>query len=140
MSSLQYTPDVQPRPEKRVIVFVALVCLEACQSTDRSTRPGADASQPVRITQFYATSAATPRGESINLCYGVDNATAVRIEPPVESLKPALSRCISVAPAETTTYTLTAEDQSGKRTTQSVTVRVTGPVPISTIYPSARRT
>ena len=104
-----------------------MIWMAGCQPSERAARPSADASNPVRITQFYATGSMTPRGEATNLCYGVDNATTVSIDPPVESLKPALSRCISVSPERTTIYTLTAEDQSGRKATQSVTVRVTGP-------------
>ena len=120
---------MEPQRQGRTLVLLVLICSVACQSNGRAARPSADAPDPARITQFYATTGAIPRGESANLCYGVDNAAAVRIDPPVESLKPALSRCISVSPAETTTYTLTAEDRSGKTTAQSVTVRVTGPRP-----------
>jgi hypothetical protein len=126
---MQYTPSVEPRREGRTLILLVLICSVACQSNERAGRPSADAPDPARITQFYSTSPSIPRGESANLCYGVDNAAAVRIDPPVESLKPALSRCISIAPSETTTYTLTAEDRSGKTTAHSVTVRVTGPRP-----------
>jgi len=59
----------------------------------------------------------------------VDNALTVRIDPPVESLKPALTRCISVTPTETTTYILTAEGPDKKPVSQSVTVNMTGPLP-----------
>jgi len=82
-----------------------------------------------RITQFYATTPATPRGESATLCYGVDNALAVRIDPPVEPLKPSLIRCISVTPSETTTYTLTAKGPNKKTVSQQATVKITGPLP-----------
>jgi hypothetical protein len=102
--------------------------LTACNSPEPAARPAKDA-PPARITQFYATAPVLPRGDSTNLCYGVEGARAVRIDPPVESLKPSLSRCISVSPAETTTYTLTAISEQGKAASRSATVTIAGARP-----------
>ncbi len=64
-------------------------------------------------------------GEKINLCYGVMNATKVRIEPPPgEETWPSTQRCVTVAPTANTTYTLTAEDAAGHTQTAAVTVHV----------------
>lgn len=84
---------------------------------------------PVRISQFYATKQAVPRGEEVLLCYGVENAVAVRLVPPVEEIKPALSRCFNVSPLETTSFTLVAEDLLTKAISQPITVTVTPPRP-----------
>lgn len=84
--------------------------------------------EPVRITQFYAE-AAIAKGEKTNICYGVENATAVRLKPDVEKMWPTVARCFPVAPAQTTTYTLTAEDAQGHTATQSVEIRVGPPRP-----------
>jgi hypothetical protein len=46
------------------------------------------------------------------------------LEPAVEKVWPALSRCFEVAPAATTTYTLTAEDSSGQTVSQKATIEV----------------
>ena len=46
----------------------------------------------VKILQFY-TSEREKRLAKALLCYGVVNATAVRLDPPVESVWPAVSRC-----------------------------------------------
>jgi hypothetical protein len=78
----------------------------------------------LKILSFYATSGVVRRGEKTLLCYGVANASAVRIEPGVEPLKPSLSRCVEISPAAETRYTLTAEDESGHKATESVVVRV----------------
>ena len=104
-------------------------CLAGCGSVERGTAPPAGKTAPARITQFYAAMPALPRGESTTLCYGVENASEVRIDPPVEQLRPALSRCIGVSPTQTTTYTLTAVDEQGKTSAQSVTITITGPRP-----------
>ncbi len=56
------------------------------------------------------------------LCYGVENADAVTLDPPVDRVWPALAHCIEVSPAKgTTTYTLTAS-QGAAKVSQSATV------------------
>ena len=106
----------------------AIVCSPGCANAGRSSA-GKAVRDPARITQFYASKPSVPRGQDVLLCYGVENASAVRITPPVEQLRPALSRCFTVAPVETTTFTLTAEDGSAKTVSQSATVTVTAPLP-----------
>ena len=115
----------------RAVFILAIAYSVSCSNTGHPARSASDkaAQGPVRITQFYAAKPAIPRGEDVLLCYGVENATSVRIVPPVEQIKPALTRCITVAPVETTTFTLVAEDRSAKTTSQSITVTVTGPRP-----------
>ena len=89
----------------------------------------ADPSPGVKILQFYASQPELKRGERVLICYGVLNAATVRIEPPIEELKPALSRCLETSPARTTTYTLSAEGADGSRARASFTLRVTEPAP-----------
>lgn len=67
----------------------------------------------LRILSFYATPPVLKRGEAASICYGVYNAVKVRIDPPVEELRPSISRCIQVKPAKATEYTLYAEDAAG---------------------------
>ncbi len=59
------------------------------------------------------------------MCYGVENARAVRIEPEVEKLKPAWNRCFDVSPRQTTMYRLvaTGPDDSTDKGRLTVTVR-----------------
>jgi hypothetical protein len=84
----------------------------------------------VKITQFYANPPSIPRGEKSLLCYGVEGAVSVRIEPPVEQLTPALTRCFEVRPKEGTTYKLIAEGRAGGRSEQTITVDVGGARPV----------
>jgi hypothetical protein len=115
----------------RAFFILAVACSVSCTNFSppaRSTSARA-ARDPVRITQFYAAKPAIPRGEDVLLCYGVENAAAVRITPPVEQVRPALSRCFTVSPAETTTFTLVAEDANAVKISQSITVTVTPPLP-----------
>lgn len=77
------------------------------------------------ILQFYASPPLIRRGETAALCYGVSNAKAVRIEPaPIGGVWPSLNRCVEVAPAKNTSYSLTATDASGQIKTASVEVKV----------------
>lgn len=77
----------------------------------------------LKITAFYAPSE-VHAGQTALICYGVVNAKSVRIEPPIESLTPSLSRCIQAAPRKTTEYTLTAENGAGHSVTQTIVVKV----------------
>lgn len=76
------------------------------------------------ILSFAAEPGEVGPGQRVLLCYAVNNATQVKIEPDVEPLKPSLSRCLEVFPTRTTTYTLTAADDKGHSAAASLTVRV----------------
>jgi hypothetical protein len=99
---------------------VAACALAACSR--EPVKPTPAAAPGVRIVNFYATAPQLPRGEKELLCYGVENAKTVWLEPPRQELSAALSRCVEVEPKEPTTYTLTAQDAAGKQATQQVTV------------------
>ncbi len=77
----------------------------------------------LKILDFYAP-VAIHRGERATICYGVNAADRVRIDPPVEQLHPALSHCLQVAPLKDTDYKLIAEDRAGHTVTQSLTIKV----------------
>jgi hypothetical protein len=78
----------------------------------------------VKIVTFYANPPILQRGDKGQLCYGVANASEVRIEPDVEPISPSLSRCVEVNAAKTTTYTLTAKDAAGATVSQQVEIVV----------------
>jgi hypothetical protein len=78
----------------------------------------------LRILDFYATPPAIPRGGRATICYGVNAADRVRIDPPVEEIHPAISHCLQVAPLHDTDYKLIAEDRAGHVVTQSLTIKV----------------
>jgi hypothetical protein len=78
----------------------------------------------LKILSFYTTAGTIRRGEKTLLCYGVASAAKVRIEPGVEPVKPSLSRCVEVSPAADTSYTLTAEDETGHSVTASLPILV----------------
>lgn len=78
----------------------------------------------LKILTFYASPAKVARGEKALVCYGVSNARSVRIEPRIEDIKPAISRCLEVHPKADTEYKLTAVDAKGKEAVQSFTLHV----------------
>ncbi len=76
------------------------------------------------IQSFYASPGAIHKGESMQLCYGVANAKAVKLEPQPNAVWPSYARCVNVSPAKTTEYTLTISDASGNTKSQSLLVNV----------------
>ena len=105
--------------------------ITACSGGDKPAPATESPATPaVKITQFYANPPSIPKGEKSLLCYGVEGAASVRIEPPVERLSPALTRCFEVNPAEPTTYKLIAEGRVGGRAEQTITVDVGGARPV----------
>lgn len=106
---------------------VALVLLMAgCGRPTGPQAAQASAKPEVRITQFYAEPE-VPQGEQARLCYGVENAKTVQLEPPVERVWPAVARCFAVDPAKSRSYKLTAADGEGHAVTARVEIRIGPP-------------
>jgi len=82
----------------------------------------------LKVLQFYAAPSEIIQGEQAVLCYGVEDAIAVKIAPDVEKLSPSFSRCISVAPRRSTTYQFIAEGRSGDQLTRTTRI-IVKPVP-----------
>ncbi len=78
----------------------------------------------VKILQFYAREGNLTQGNPTVICYGVLNARSVRIDPPVDGVSPALSRCVEIQPLKGTKYTLTAEGNDGRTVTESFVLEV----------------
>lgn len=76
------------------------------------------------IRGFYISPPVIRHGESADLCYDVDNAKTVTLDPPVAEVWPSHTRCLQLTPKKTTTYTLTISDASGKSISQSVELQV----------------
>jgi hypothetical protein len=86
--------------------------------------PLAQYGSSLKIVQFYTPQREIAAGQKALLCYGVVNATAVRLDPAVESVWPSVSRCFEVTPSRTTRYTLTAEGAGGAAASESVEIAV----------------
>src|ERR1017187_8681362 len=78
----------------------------------------------VKILQFYAREGGLTEGTASVICYGVVNARALRIEPPVEGVSVSPNRCVEVAPERDTRYTLTAEGSDGHTVSESFVLAV----------------
>lgn len=110
---------------KKIIPAVLAIVCAGCGAPDAQQKSAPVATdQPVKITAFYARDLIVTEGASTVLCYGVANAKAVRLEPPVETITPSLNRCIEVHPKAETRYTLTAVGLAGESVSESVTIRV----------------
>lgn len=117
-----------------------LLVLGGCSSGAPESKPGAAApAKPpaAAITQFYASPSTVGRGGRSLLCYGVETAAHVRLEPPIEEISPSLARCIEVKPAATTTYKLTAANRAGEEVSQSVTLTVDPKIAAGTGAPAS---
>ena len=75
--------------------------------------------QVPRILQFSALPASVNPGEATRLCWQVENGTDVSISPNIGG-NLAASDCVSVTPAQTTVYTLTARNLAGTSTATAV--------------------
>jgi len=94
----------------------------ASNATGAERDPLAAYGAGVRILHFYTGTREIAPGGKADVCYSVINATALRLDPPVERVWPALSRCFKVTPATSTRYTLTAE--GAKHTTVSKSLEI----------------
>jgi hypothetical protein len=104
-----------------------LAFLAGCSSAPQPKK--AEAPKPVEpgppaVLQFYASPNVIAPGSDTLLCYGTQDAVAIRIVPGVEAVNPSLARCIEVSPARTTTYTLVAANAKGARASAVTTIRV----------------
>ncbi len=106
------------------IAVAALVLSSAGCSGDKVAEKSAAVRKPVpKITQFYTSPDRIAPGETVLICYGVENAEQVQMDPPLENVRPVLSRCLPAKPIATTTYTVTAISAEG-RSSASATVVV----------------
>ena len=85
---------------------------------------GANTGTDVKILQFYAGNGEVDRGDHTVVCYGVENARSVRLDPPIEQIEPSLNRCIAVTPQRTTEFKLMAAGRDGREVSEAFTVKV----------------
>ena len=114
------------------IALAAAALLAACSSPEKgAVAPGvvpaavpAPPLEGARITQLYTTTAQVGRGETALVCYGVENAKAVWLEPPRRELSAAQARCVDVSPTADTTYKLTAQGADGQTVMRELKLKV----------------
>jgi len=103
-----------------VILVLVVLVLSACSPSPTAVAPVARP-EPVKITQFYSTTPQVAPGEQATICYGVEGAVSVRIEPPVEQLVPSVARCFPFKP-QGLTYKLIARGKGGEEISQTLTL------------------
>ncbi len=102
------------------------VAREAAEKQAQSDREILDqlGGDKLTILSFSATPAVVRRGELVRICYGVSNAKALKIEPGLEPVEPALSRCVDAHPKRDTEFVITATGPKGNTATESLKVLV----------------
>ena len=114
------------------LLIVLLLLLAACSQEPPAPEPAKQAKpKHAKILQLSAANNQVQRGQSLTLCYGVEDATSVRLEPPEEELGLSRSRCIAVSPKRNTTYSVIAKGEDGQEVRQSFSVAVVAAVPAS---------
>ena len=108
-------------------VTTAVAILTGCGSSSSPSPKSPPAAGPSaagkpKITQFYASPNAIPKGTKGSLCYGVEGATKLTLDPPIAEVWPALTRCIEIRPEKPVQYTLTATSQNGQTDSRTVEV------------------
>ena len=77
---------------------------------------------PIKL--FLASANDIARGQQVTLCYSLDGAVHAELSPPPGHEVEPVTRCITVTPEHTTTYTLMVVSQNGQKYTRQLTVRV----------------
>jgi hypothetical protein len=97
---------------------------ERAREASKYRAPPESGGTGLRIVQFYAANDEIRAGDRVIVCYGVENARAVRLDPPIEELAPSPNRCFNTFPQRTTIFKLTATGEDGREVSASFTVRV----------------
>lgn len=79
---------------------------------------------PPKILFVELSSKRIRLGEPLTVCYGVQHATAARLEPLGLDLKPTEKDCVRVYPPRTLTYILTARSADGRTDRERFRVEV----------------
>jgi hypothetical protein len=82
------------------------------------------AANPGLFRMIFASAPEISPGDSVTLCYGAPEAKSIRIDPPVQELKPSERFCFQVKPERSTTYTFTATTTTGNTETAALSVKV----------------
>ena len=111
---------------KLLRLFPALVILASCGKQPAPEAQQVAPSKTAKILQFYAGSPTVARGEQVLICYGVEDAKSVRLEPPIEQINPSFNRCFQYAPAATSHIKLIAAGADGTERSKTIEVAVAG--------------
>lgn len=71
-------------------------------------------------------------GDQAQVCYGVENATSVRLDPPLADIRPLSNKCLWLTVQSSTPLRLIAMGEDGKEVDATLTVKVKAGSPSST--------
>ena len=86
--------------------------------------PSSGSPNAPRVLRFTAFPDHVAAGESLGLCYDVENGARIRIDPDIGDVDARDQKCVTARPTETTTYVLTVHAPDGGSTRQTVLVHV----------------
>ncbi len=118
----------------RLLSFFALsavLLLSACSSSQPAA-PAEKTELSAKINYFYPGQEAVPPGDSAQVCYGVENANTLRLDPPVVEVRPLSNKCVWFEPKQTMDLTLIATGPDGKEVSSKVQVSVLAGAPSRT--------
>jgi hypothetical protein len=72
------------------------------------------------------------KGDKALLCYGVQGAASVRLDPAVEEIAPSRARCVEAKPETTAKYTLYVKNAAGVEISKEIEVVVDPKLPRET--------
>ncbi len=104
------------------VVGCAFALAAACSTAPPPPETKVSQPAPAKILQFYASPATIAKGDRTLLCYGVEGAASVRLDPAVEEIAPSRTRCVEAKPAASTKYTLYAKSRTGEEVSQQIEV------------------
>lgn len=124
-----------------VLSTAAVLFLASCTAE----KPGEEASEPSpsgpKIVLFYPGQPSVAPGDQAQFCYGVENASSVRLEPAVEEIRPLSNKCVWFKPEKTLELTLIATGTNGQEVRESIPIKVESGAPASTrVTPGASQT
>jgi hypothetical protein len=102
-----------------LFLLVSCAGYRAKESTPESRPPS-----KAKITQFYVSPSLVRPNERTLLCYGVEGAARIRLEPPVEEITPSLVRCLEVKATRNIRYRLIATGRDGADVSAETTLTV----------------
>ncbi|MDZ7639748.1 MAG: hypothetical protein U5J83_16100 [Bryobacterales bacterium] len=136
-----------PFPRRQSVLFrmalwlplSGIMLLVSCAPESPRQEPVAKAPPAPRIVSFYPGQPAVAPGDKAQVCYGVENADTVRLEPDVEQIRPLTTKCFWFEPERSMKLTLIATGTGGEeaRETIDITVRAGAPSTTTAAPPAA---
>lgn len=124
------TSTATPAPVATATPMVAVTPTASPTSNPSVTPTAPPTPLPAAVVRaFYLEPESITAGETARLCYEVQQARDAALNPSVEPVRLGELRCVPVAPAKTTDYTLTATGQDGRQVQRTARLMVTLPPP-----------